>query len=202
MEPTKGTPQPPTRPRRRITYEEYASWPEDGRRYEILDGEAVELSAPTPDHQEVLANLYVSIREFLLKTGAGKAWISPIDVVPDPHWVVQPDVIAIRRENLGVVGRKAVTGAPDLLVEVLSPSTEARDRGVKRQLYERIGVRELWLVDLEERTLEQYAAEGGALRPVARHGAAARVDSRAFPGLAVELAWVWPEPPADAVPPR
>jgi len=194
MEPSTAMPNPPARPRRKITYEEYASWPEEGRRYEILDGEAVEMSAPSPDHQEIVFRLWKALDGFLLGSKGGKAYGAPLDVVPEEHWVVQPDVLAIRRENLGIVGRNAVVGVPDLLVEVLSPGTESRDRGVKRDLYERVGVRELWLVDAEQRTLWQYEAQAGVLREVGVHRGSDRFGSRAFPGLTVLLDEVWPRP--------
>jgi Uma2 family endonuclease len=185
-------PNPPARPRRKITYEEYASWPDDGRRYEILDGEAREMSAPGPDHQEVVFRLWKAIDGFLLGSRTGKAYGAPIDVVPEEHWVVQPDVLAVRRENLHIVGRKAVVGVPDLVVEVLSPGTESRDRGVKRDLYGCVGVRELWLVDVDQRVLWQFEIRTGALREVGVHRGSDRFESRAFPGLTVPLDEVWP----------
>jgi Uma2 family endonuclease len=192
MESNTAMPEPPARPRHKVTYEEYASWPDDGRRYEILDGEAVELSSPGRRHQETLGRLWRVIDDFFRKTSAGEAWFAPFDVVPEEHWVVQPDIVAVARENLRIVGEKAVLGVPDLLVEVLSPCTRARDRGIKREFYGRIGVRELWLVDVDERTLWQHAVREGALRETGVHRGGAAFESAAFPGLAVPLGEVWP----------
>jgi len=191
MESNTATPGPPARPRHKVTYEEYASWPEDGRRYEILDGEAVELSSPGRKHQEVLGRLWRVFDDYFRKTTEGKAWFAPLDVVPEEHWVVQPDIVAVARENLRIVGDKAVMGVPDLLVEVLSPSTRARDRGIKREFYGRIGVRELWLVDVDERRLWQYARQEGALREAGTRRHDERFGSVAFPGLVVALGEVW-----------
>jgi Uma2 family endonuclease len=188
---SKSMPTPPATPK--VTYEEYASWPDDGRRYEILDGEAVEVSSPGSDHQDVVPNLREQVKAFLRRNRAGRSFVAPLDVVLETHWIVQPDVLAVRRENLRIVGKKAVRGVPDLVAEVLSPNTEDRDRGIKRDLYERVGVRELWLVDVDARALWQFAREGTGFREVGVHRGDARFQSTAFPGMEIELGEVWPE---------
>ena len=150
------------------TYADYLLW-EGPERYELIDGEAVMLSAPTTVHQLISAELMRQLTNYL----EGKkclAVAAPFDVrlferegdrPEDVQTVVQPDIsIICDRDKLDERGCK---GAPDLVIEVLSPSTERHDRSVKFNLYERAGVREYWLVDPENRTIEQHLLQNGRL---------------------------------------
>jgi Uma2 family endonuclease len=137
----------------RFTYQDYLNLPED-RRYEILDGDLLMSPSPTERHQRLLLELALILTTFVKKHQLGRVYVAPFDVVLSETDVVQPDILFVSADRASIVGEKAVRGAPDLVVEVLSPATAERDRTVKAKLYARAGVRELWLVDPDSQTLE------------------------------------------------
>jgi Uma2 family endonuclease len=144
------------------TYADYLRLPDD-RRFEIIRGELFEMAGPRPTHQDVAGTLYRLMGNWLDKNPVGKCYISPIDVVLTNDTVVQPDVIFIARKRLGIVTDRAVEGAPDLVVEVLSEKTRKRDFAVKRRLYAAHGVREYWIADPECERVEIFVLEKGEL---------------------------------------
>ncbi len=174
----------------RFTYEDYLLTPED-RRYELLDGDLLLTPAPTPYHQRVAGHLFAALLEFVRSRSLGEVIVAPCDVVLSRFDVVQPDILFVRADRLSIVGEKNVQGAPDLVVEVLSPSTEERDREMKAKLYARSGVRELWIVDPTAKTVELYAGSGGAFRRDALFAVADTVTSPLLPGLEIPLARVF-----------
>jgi Uma2 family endonuclease len=149
------------------TVTDYLSWQGD-ERYELIDGEAY-LMAPAPvvEHQRITGNLYFGLRLCLKDIRRGnmdcacEVFDSPIDVLLAPDTVVQPDVVLVC-DPAKLANGKHVDGAPDLAVEVLSPSTGRMDRLLKRDLYERCGVQHYWLADPVTLTLEWYRLEAGA----------------------------------------
>ena len=143
------------------TYDDYLRLPDDGTRVEILDGQKFVTPAPTPRHQLVIATLLPAIQRFVEENDLGACSTAPIDVLLAHDTVVQPDLIFIARERLSLIGAKAIEGAPDLVVEVLSPSTRRRDHRQKRDLFERYGVREYWLVDPDTDRVEVFVLEDG-----------------------------------------
>ncbi len=143
----------------RMTYEDYVLLPNDGRRYEILDGELYVNPAPVPRHQIIVGNIYFALRS---KLGDCHVICSPIDVVFANDSVTQPDVIAIKSERRSIIGEKNIQGAPNLVVEVLSEGTRQMDEIVKRKLYERFGVDEYWIVDPERELVKIHRREGTA----------------------------------------
>lgn len=154
------------RDQRLHTYADYLTWPEDVR-YELIDGEAYLMApAPTLDHQDVAGEIYFQLRT-QLEGKPCRPYIAPVDVRLPRHnesdaeidTVVQPDVLVVCDPDK--IDRRGVRGAPDWLVEVLSPSTAAHDQIVKRRIYERAGVREYWLVHPTERTVTIYALQHG-----------------------------------------
>ena len=130
----------------KFTYTDYAKTPE-GERYELLDGELIMAAAPNMAHQSTQSNLggefYVLVRD----TDLGWVYFSPTDVYLSDTDVVQPDLIFVSKARSHIRTGKNIRGAPDLLVEILSPSTSAKDWGYKRDLYAKHGVKEYWLVD-------------------------------------------------------
>ncbi len=147
------------------TYADYLGWPEDVR-YELIDGVAY-LMAPAPDlaHQEVAGEIYFQLRN-ALEGSPCRALIAPVDVrLPKANetderidTVVQPDVLVVC--DAAKLDRRGVRGAPDLVVEVLSPSTASHDHVLKRRVYERAGVREYWLVHPTDRMVTIYRLAG------------------------------------------
>ena len=175
-----------------MSYADLERAPEDGRRYELYDGEVYVVPAPVPRHQVVQYGLAEVLRAFCREHG-GFAVGSPIDIVFSEYDVAQPDVILFGPARAHFVALdRAIRHAPDLCVEVLSPSTEAADRGRKLQMFARYGVPEYWLVDPVGETVEVLRLEAGTY-VIAQH--ASREDdvtSSAVPGLRVPLRAVFP----------
>ncbi len=138
---------------RRWTYEEYCGL-DDDHRYEIIDGNL--LMAPAPDrwHQEWSRDLTLLLATHVKRQKLGTVFVAPFDVVLDPENTVQPDLIFVATANLGIVQRRAIFGTPDLLIELVSPSTVKRDRYDKKELYTRFGVKEYWIGDPANKSLE------------------------------------------------
>lgn len=148
------------RTRPRVSYRDLCEQPEDGRRYEIYDGELFVVPSPLPLHQIVALNIYDWLRDHP-RTSRGLSVAAPIDIVLSEYNVVQPDVVYFEPERLRELSaRAAIRVPPDLAVEVLSPSTAATDRGRKMQLLARFAVREYWIVDPDAETVEVYRLTG------------------------------------------
>ena len=143
-----------------FTYEDYKSLPEAmDRRYELMDGELCLVPAPTTTHQRVSQNIEFALVGHMRATRCGRVLHAPVDVVLGEgkrRDVVQPDIVFISTARAAIVTESEIAGAPDLVVEVLSPGTVARDRGYKKTLYERSGVREYWIVDPAEKSVETF----------------------------------------------
>src|SRR5262245_54813622 len=146
----------------RVSFAELQQWPDDGRRYELYDGEVIVVPSPFGRHQRVSSNIEEILREYERSAG-GAVFRAPLDIVFSEHNVLQPDLVYFRDDRRHLVHDWEVTRAvPDLVVEVLSRSTEARDRGRKMQLFARYGVPEYWIVDPADNTLEIYVLRNGA----------------------------------------
>ncbi|MFB9276524.1 Uma2 family endonuclease [Cohnella cellulosilytica] len=142
-----------------VTYDDYAAMPDDGNRYEIIDG-VLEMMSPGPTkiHQGVSRELLFILLQSC--RSEYEIYYAPFDVILSRTTVLQPDIIMIHRSRLEIVKKHGVEGAPDLVVEILSPGTRKRDKVVKAAAYAKHQVPEYWLVDPEARTLEQYRLDG------------------------------------------
>jgi Uma2 family endonuclease len=174
-----------------LTYEDYLGFPNDGNRHEILEGEHAMTPAPSPDHQFVVGRfLYF----FGLQARGGVAYGAPIDVLLGPTTIVQPDVCYLGEDKLSFVTRRGIEGAPDIVVEVLSPSTSQVDQVTKRHLYAKHGVGEYWIVDAERAAVRICTWSEAGYRPEADRllAGAERITSPLAPELdvpVVELFW-------------
>lgn len=139
----------------------------------------------------MVANLIEVLNRWVNTHGLGRVFGAPIDVVLSELDVVQPDVIFVSSSRLAIVTAQSLQGAPDLVVEVLSPSTAPVDRGRKMELYARSGVQEYWLVDPDQHLVEQDLREGEGFRLVARATEEASFTSVLLNGLRVELPRLW-----------
>jgi len=149
----------------KLTYEDYLYFPEDGRRHELIDGEHYVTAAPNLKHQTAALNLAGDLRNFVRPRDLGRVWAAPTDVVLSEFDVVQPDVLFVSKARLHLAAEgENLQGAPDLVVEVLSPRTRRTDVITKRHLYEKFGVQEYWMVDPELETIEIYRLREGAFR--------------------------------------
>ncbi len=136
----------------KLTYADYLKTPDD-ERCELLNGELVMSPSPKEIHQYILGNLYLKLGAFVRERGLGKIYFAPFDVVLSDTDVVQPDLLFVSDDRIGIVTPDNVQGAPDLVVEILSPATAERDRTVKLAMYARHGVQEYWMVDPDARTI-------------------------------------------------
>lgn len=133
----------------KFTFQDYLNTPED-KRYELLDGELIMTPAPGEIHQSVSAQLGWRLVQFASETNLGRVYHAPFDVVLSDTDVVQPDLLFVSKKRSQIITPENIQGAPDLVVEILSPSTATRDRTFKRTLYARHGVKEYWMVDTAE----------------------------------------------------
>ncbi|MBI5244103.1 MAG: Uma2 family endonuclease [Elusimicrobia bacterium] len=141
-----------------LTYEDYLTFPDDGRRHQIIEGEHFMTPSPSRRHQEVCGNIYRPLFEHTQRTRSGKVYFSPMDVILSDEDVVQPDVLFISTARAAIITEKNIQGAPDLVVEVLSEATRKTDLSIKRKLYAASGVLEYWVVDPELEAVSVYRA--------------------------------------------
>ena len=175
----------------RATYEDYISWPDDGRRYELYDGEVFVVPSPSVQHQRVSLSLAFPLRHFVNEHRLGEVFSAPLDVVLAVDTVVQPDVLFVSNERSAIVKENRIAGAPDLVVEILSPATARRDRLTKLQLYCRHGVRECWLVSLAAETIEVLALAPAGARSAGLYRPGDEVRSVVLPALRLPAAEIF-----------
>lgn len=176
-----------TQPFANLTYEDYRTAPAD-KRYELLDGDLIMVPSPNLAHQKVQSRLGRRLSQFIEENALGEFFFAPCDVVLADTDVVQPDLLFVSRDRAHLLsGGENVRGAPDLVVEILSPATAERDRGYKRDLYGRHGVAEYWLVDPLEETVAIHRQRGGALTLTHTFGRGETLHSPLLAGLTVAL---------------
>ncbi len=179
-----------TRTRNWPTYEEYIDIPGDNR-YELINGEFILVSAPNESHQTVElrlgARLYIFVEE---DNNLGRVYTAPFEVVltdPEGINIVQPDIIFVSKEREHIITPTNIQGAPDLLIEILSPSTRRRDRTTKRDLYARHGVREYWLADPDAQTVVVMLLNDGEFETAREYGIEDTLTSPTLEGFSVRL---------------
>ena len=172
---------------RRWTYEEYYRLNDD-QRYEIIDGNL--LMAPAPDtwHQDWSRKLFRLVDRFVTKNRLGEAFYAPMDVVLNPENTVQPDLLFISHANLGIIQHRAIFGVPDLLVELISPSSVRRDRYDKKDLYARFDVKEYWIGDPANKALEVLTLKQSAYQLHCSAQEKGKLTSLVLAGLEFDLA--------------
>ena len=141
--------------------------------------------------RRVSRNLELILHVYVNERGLGEVLNAPVDVILDHHTVVVPDLVYVSSGRSSIIEHRAIVGAPDLLVEILSPSTADRDWGAKAKLYARFGVERYWVVDPDERTLTTFSRSGDAYLPLARYSGDEIIRSALFPDLAIDLSKVW-----------
>jgi Uma2 family endonuclease len=168
---TDTSPSTPARPpRANLGYSEYCCFPDDGRRHEIIDGDHYRTPAPSTTHQTVSKRLQYQLYTQVELADIGLVFNAPVDVQLTEHDIVQPDLVVVLKngadgnDRTRMITHTKINGAPDLVVEILSPSTAADDTVLKKQLYERTGVAEYWIADPDNQRLEQYRLVDGSYR--------------------------------------
>lgn len=179
-------------PRTVLTYEHYLELPNDGRRYEIIEGELYVSPAPTTKHQNVSISLASRLFEHVRRGRLGRVLTAPCDVVLDQPSVVQPDILYVSRERRNIITGPNIQGAPDLVVEIISPSSTKTDRETKRDLYAKHGVRHYWLAEPFEEWVRAYElGADGFYELVAEAHGSQHFSAPPFPDLAIPLAELW-----------
>lgn len=143
----------------RYNYQDYLQLPED-KRYEIIDGDLFMVPSPNESHQRILVTLTTIFLNHVRNNKLGAVYCAPFDVLFSEEDIVQPDIIFVSYENKKIITKDNIKGVPDLIVEVLSPSSCHRDMGIKKKLYARNGVQEYWLVDPEYETVNVFLLKG------------------------------------------
>ena len=176
----------------RVSYADLERWPDDGRRYELYDGDVFVIPSPILLHQLVSGRLYLALNDYVTQHG-GVVLYAPLDVVLTEYDVVQPDLLLFTAERLHRLDRQQVPRVPpDLAIEVLSPGTARNDRGRKKQLLARHGVREYWLVDPEPISIEIHSLRDNSFVVASISTGSGPVESPLLPALRLS--------PADLVP--
>ena len=168
------------------TYADYLETSDD-ERYELLHGELVMAPAPLTDHQDILGGLYSEMRTFVKEYNLGHVLLAPTDVVLSDTDVVQPDILFVSNERRHIRTRENIQGAPDLVVEILSPATAERDRNVKSALYAQHGVHEYWLVDPDARTITVFLLNEGDFEEVDTYSEGETLTSPMLAGFSIAL---------------
>ena len=176
---------------RRWTAAEFLELPEDDRRMELIDGEIVVTPSPVPRHERVITRISFAFMSEVDARG-GVVFGSNLDMRIDEDNVVQPDVQMFLPEHVHRIGEKFVEGPPDLAVEVSSPSTKGWDRLRKRVLYERFGVAEFWIVDLDHDVVEVYRLGPKGYGDPVRFARGDAVTTPLLPGWSAEVDWLLP----------
>lgn len=161
----------------------------DTHLYELLDGEIVKKKAPNPRHQLILAELYDQVKAFVRQQSqSGKVLFAPVDVFLDDVNGPQPDLVYVSHPKISLITTDGVMGVPDLIAEVISPSSIYRDRVTKKALFEQFGVQEYWLVDPADNFIEIYALADGHYELLSAASVEeGQLSSGVLPGLGLDL---------------
>lgn len=174
------------------TYEDWVRLPGDGFRYEVLDGVLYVMPPPTVEHQNSLLSLAMRMRQHAEANELGLVLTAPIGVrLAGQEVPVEPDILFVTKHRNYIVGKQYIEGAPDLIVEVLSPSNWAYDRKTKQEIYRKAGVEEYWLVDYRLRIIDVLLLEGEEYVQQGRYGIGDEVVSTVLAGFKVAVADVF-----------
>jgi Uma2 family endonuclease len=151
----------------KLTYEDYCLLPDDGRRHEIIDGEHYVNPSPNIQHQRISRKIAFAMTAYVEPRNLGEVFFAPCDVVLSNFDIVEPDIIYVRAAHQHIITEANIKGAPDLVVEILSPSNRKYDEAVKLKLYDAMGIAEYWIVDPDGETVKIYrrGSTGFALAP-------------------------------------
>ena len=173
----------------KLTYDEFQTLPRDGsKRFELIEGEVFMTPSPNTKHQMAAGNLHFALRRFIDDHDLGRVFFAPYDIVFSRWTALEPDLLFIRKERLSIITDANVQGAPDLVIEILSPSNKEYDRETKHRVYEEAGVAEVWYVDPEKRSVEVLnLGPDRRYEVTAKLSGNAAIVSKVLPGLPLTL---------------
>ena len=169
------------------TYQDYLNLPNDRNRYEIINGELIMTPAPKIIHQDISRNIEIELALFVQKHKLGKVYDAPCDIVLSNENVVQPDILFISKENMDIITEDNIQGAPDIVVEILSPSTGYYDLVAKKEIYETFGVKEYWIVDPKMQWVEIYIIKENRFNLYQRIEKTGKIQSQLLKGFELDL---------------
>ena len=177
---------------KKMAYQEFRELEFDDRDdawYELINGEIVRKQSPTVEHQRISRRIERVLDNYAEGTQSGEMFHAPLDVVLDDNNSYHPDIFFIKKERLFIIDKKeqVVVGSPDLVIEILSKSTAVYDKGVKRETYERNGVREYWLVDPRNKSVEVYGLVEQRYKLIAYQEETGLIQSAALEGFELDL---------------
>lgn len=168
------------------TYEDYLKLSDDIR-YEILEGRLIMVPAPSLYHQESSRDLGFLIWNYVKQKNWGVVYYAPVDVILDKDKILQPDIVFVSKENSSILQQKGIFGSPDLVIEILSPSTVYRDRYEKKQIYEQYKVKEYWIVDTANKTIEVFTLENDKYNLFCFAGEEEKAKSKVIDGFEMDV---------------
>jgi len=169
------------------TYKDYAAIPEDGHRYEVVNGVLYMSPSPNVGHQSIVGEIFAYLREYVGDNRLGRVFMGPLDVELGYGHVVQPDVLVVLKDHFNRIAKLRIIGAPDLVVEIASPSTARHDLHAKLDAYASAGVPEYWVVNPDAQTVELLVLERGVYRSLGVFSGQASLLSRVVPDFPVEV---------------
>lgn len=176
-----------------LTVDDLDLMPEDGNRYEVIEGELFVSPAPVLTHQSVAGNILISVTTYLIENPIGKIWMTP-GVIFSEYSGVIPDLVFVSHDRRNeIASGDRVMGAPNLVIEIVSPGAEneRRDRLAKRQLYGKYGVKEYWIVDFQKRTIEVYLLQGQMLQLRSLLAEKGEITSSVLPGYRCKVSTIF-----------
>ncbi len=179
---------------KRISVNYYKLLPE-GAPYQLIEGELVMTPAPNPRHQIILGRLFRTISEFVEEKKAGIVLISPIDLYLDDENAFQPDIIFISKNSQSVIKKDGIYGPPEIVIEILSPSTAHYDLREKFRIYERTGVKEYWIVDPDMKSVEVYLNKAGGFSLEYKVETEGEIGSKILDGFKINIREIFSDLP-------
>jgi len=170
-----------------LTVADYKNLPETGPRYQLIEGDLYAAPAPNRFHQDISRNLGVTLANYLSARPIGVLYDAPFDVYLTETDVFQPDLLIVLNENRGILTETGAEGAPDIVVEILSPKTRDLDLVNKKRIYARAGVKELWIIDPDQKELIVYRFDRDPAEPLAILSGQEIISSPLLPGFAIRL---------------
>lgn len=175
-----------------LTYDDYVTFPDqDGIRKEIIEGELFMSPAPSIKHQLILKRLSLLLDQFVQQQSLGEVLFAPCDVIFSNINIMQPDILYISNENLEILTALNIKGAPDLIIEILSPSSIENDRIYKKLVYERFGVKEYWIVDPQEEIIEVWSLRDAKFQLFHRANKTQKFKSKLLEALELDLSLIF-----------